>query len=208
MTGEKASGQLAPPLLRLVWIPRHAGGARFTDTMKKTTAKSKVSPAPATKPARTPAAPRSPAAKAPAKVPAKRKAPAAQPVPASAPAPTAKPVAAPVPAPVPSPARPAAALPAPAPVPPAFRRPVVTTITARINVGFGNALHLRGEGPGLSWDRGVPMECIAADLWRLNLGESARGYTFKVLVNDLTWNSGPDYTVASGGVVNVTPVFP
>jgi hypothetical protein len=176
--------------------------------MKKTTAKSKVSPAPATKPARTPAAPRSPAAKAPAKVPAKRKAPAAQPVPASAPAPTAKPVAAPVPAPVPSPARPAAALPAPAPVPPAFRRPVVTTITARINVGFGNALHLRGEGPGLSWDRGVPMECIAADLWRLNLGESARGYTFKVLVNDLTWNSGPDYTVASGGVVNVTPVFP
>ncbi len=160
--------------------------------MKKITTKSKVSPAPATKPARTPAALRSPAAKAPAKVPAKRKAPAAQPVPASAPAP----------------ARPAAALPAPAPVPPASRRPVVTTITARINVGFGNALHLRGEGPGLSWDRGVPMECIAADLWRLNLGESARGYTFKVLVNDLTWNSGPDYTVASGGVVNVTPVFP
>jgi hypothetical protein len=85
---------------------------------------------------------------------------------------------------------------------------VVTTITARINIGFGNTLHLRGEGPGLSWDRGVPMECIAADLWRFNLGESARGFSFKVLVNDLTWNSGPDYTVASGGVVNITPTFP
>jgi hypothetical protein len=93
-------------------------------------------------------------------------------------------------------------------VPAAARRPVVTTITARINIGFGNTLHLRGEGPGLSWDRGVPMECIAADLWRFNLGESARGFTFKVLVNDLTWNSGPDYTVASGGVVNITPTFP
>jgi hypothetical protein len=93
-------------------------------------------------------------------------------------------------------------------VPSAARRSVVTTITARINVGFGNALHLRGEGPGLSWHRGLPMECIAADLWRLNLGESARGFTFKVLVNDLTWNSGPDYTVASGGVVNITPTFP
>lgn len=178
--------------------------------MKKTTAKSKVSPAPATKPAPTPAAPRASAAKAPAKAPAKRKAPAARPVPVAAPTPAVKPAAvpAPVPSPALAPARPAVALPAPVPVPAASRRPVVTTITARINIGFGNTLHLRGEGPGLSWDRGVPMECIAADLWRLNLGESARGYTFKVLVNDLTWNSGPDYTVASGAVVNVTPVFP
>ena len=165
--------------------------------MKKSTAKTKVSPAPATKPA--PA----PAAKAPAKAPAKRKSPPAKPAPAAAPVPAAKPA----PVPAPAPARPPAAV-VPAPVPAAARRPVVTTITARINIGFGNTLHLRGEGPGLSWDRGVPMECIAADLWRFNLGESARGFTFKVLVNDLTWNSGPDYTVASGGVVNLTPVFP
>ena len=154
-------------------------------------------------------------AKAPAKkAPPKRKAPVAKPAPAAALAPAAKPAVTPasVTPPAAAPVRPAAALaapaPVPAPVPPAARRPVVTTITARINIGFGNALHLRGEGPGLSWDRGVPMECIAADLWRLNLGESARGYTFKVLVNDLTWNSGPDYTVASGGVVNLTPTFP
>ncbi|MBM3866733.1 MAG: hypothetical protein FJ381_12750 [Verrucomicrobia bacterium] len=173
--------------------------------MKKSTAKSKVSPAPATKPV--PA----PAAKAPAKkAPPKRKAPAVKPVLAAKPAVT--PASAPSAAP--APARPVAALaapapvPAPTPVPAAARRPVVTTITARINIGFGNALHLRGEGPGLSWDQGVPMECIAADLWRLNLGESARGYTFKVLVNDLTWNNGPDYAVASGGVVNITPAFP
>ncbi|MFZ9745666.1 MAG: hypothetical protein ACO3G4_03445 [Opitutaceae bacterium] len=174
--------------------------------MKKSTAKSKVSPAPATKPV--PA----PAAKAPAKAPPKRKAAPVKPVPAAAPAPAAKPAVVPVPSPVPAtaPLRPAAAgaAVAPAPVPSTARRPVVTTITARINVGFGNALHLRGEGPGLSWDRGVPMECIAADLWRFNLGESARGFSFKVLVNDLTWNSGPDYTVASGGVVNITPTFP
>jgi len=174
--------------------------------MKKSTVKSKVSPAPATKPV--PA----PAAKAPAKAPAKRKAPPVKPASAPARAPVTKPAAMPAPAPVPAPAavRPATAPAAvvPAPVPAAARRPVVTTITARINIGFGNTLHLRGEGPGLSWDRGVPMECIAADLWRFNLGESARGFSFKVLVNDLTWNSGPDYTVASGGVVNITPTFP
>src|SRR5688572_5617630 len=33
-------------------------------------------------------------------------------------------------------------------------RPVVTTITARVDVGFGNALFLRGEGAGLSWNKG------------------------------------------------------
>jgi hypothetical protein len=167
--------------------------------MKKSTAKSKVSPAPATKPAPAPASPKARAPKVPAKAPAKPK------VKAPAPTPAAAPVAPPA---APAPVRAALAPVAPAPVPAAARRPVVTTITARINIGFGNTLHLRGEGPGLSWDRGVPMECIAADLWRLNLGESARGYTFKVLVNDLTWNSGPDYTVASGGVVNLTPTFP
>ncbi len=169
--------------------------------MKKSTAKSKVSPAPATKPAPAPASPKARAPKVPAKAPAKPKVKAPAPKPAPAAAPVAPPAA-------PAPVRAAPAPVAPAPVPSSARRSVVTTITARINVGFGNALHLRGEGPGLSWDRGLPMECIATDLWRLNLGESARGFSFKVLVNDLTWNSGPDYTVASGGVVNITPTFP
>ena len=169
--------------------------------MKKSTAKSKVSPAPATKPAPAPASPKARAPKVPAKAPAKPKVKAPAPKPAPAAAPVAPPAA-------PAPVRAAPAPVAPAPVPSTARRSVVTTITARINVGFGNALHLRGEGPGLSWDRGLPMECIATDLWRLNLGESARGFSFKVLVNDLTWNSGPDYTVASGGVVNITPTFP
>lgn len=169
--------------------------------MKKSTAKSKVSPAPATKPAPAPASPKARAPKVPAKAPAKPKVKAPAPKPAPAAAPVAPPAA-------PAPVRAATAPFAPAPVPSSARRSVVTTITARINVGFGNALHLRGEGPGLSWDRGLPMECIATDLWRLNLGESARGFSFKVLVNDLTWNSGPDYTVASGGVVNITPTFP
>src|SRR5215212_4802422 len=59
---------------------------------------------------------------------------------------------------------------------------VVTTINARIDVGFGNALFLRGEGPGLSWEKGLAMECIENDLWRIVLAESARSYTFKFLI--------------------------
>ncbi|MBM3853405.1 MAG: hypothetical protein FJ399_09640 [Verrucomicrobia bacterium] len=150
---------------------------------KKTTTKTAKSPAPATKPAST-------------KAPARKKAP--DPAPART-ATVAPPSATPPPAIVP--AAPAAA------VAPVKARPVVTIIAAQVDVGFGNALHLRGEGPGLSWDQGVPMECVAADLWQISLGESARGFTFKFLVNDLTWCVGPDYTLASGASVTLTPEF-
>src|SRR6266513_3145258 len=63
-------------------------------------------------------------------------------------------------------------------------RPVTTTIAAKIDIGFGNALYIRGEGPGLSWDRGVRMDCVTNDEWQLSLPESARPVTFKLLIND------------------------
>lgn len=87
------------------------------------------------------------------------------------------------------------------------RTSVQTTISARIDVGFGNALFLRGEGPGLSWEKGLAMECVQDDLWRIVLTESARSFTFKFLINDTTWSAGPDFTVACGTSVTLTPEF-
>lgn len=84
---------------------------------------------------------------------------------------------------------------------------VVTTVSANIDVGFGNSLYLRGEGPGLSWDTGVRMECAANDRWTLTLGESAQPFVFKFLVNDETWSAGEDYKVEPGASVTLTPVF-
>lgn len=84
---------------------------------------------------------------------------------------------------------------------------VVTSITALIDVGFGNALHIRGEGAGLSWDCGVPMECVADNQWRIVLGESGRPFAFKFLVNDLSWSAGPDYVVEAGATVTLEPTF-
>jgi hypothetical protein len=86
-------------------------------------------------------------------------------------------------------------------------KPDVTTITARIDTGFGNALYVRGDGPGLSWDNGVPMTCISSDEWQLTLPESSRAINFKVLINDTTWSNGTDFTVAAGDRVTITPAF-
>lgn len=82
-----------------------------------------------------------------------------------------------------------------------------TTITARIDVGFGNALYLRGEGPGLSWDVGVALDCVASDRWTIALPHGEKPIIFKLLINDLTWSQGSDYVVAPGSNVTVTPSF-
>ena len=84
---------------------------------------------------------------------------------------------------------------------------VVTTISANIDVGFGNALYIRGEGSGLSWDNGLRMECVADDRWSITLGESARPFVFKFLINDEAWCVGDDYTVAPGSSITLSPVF-
>lgn len=84
---------------------------------------------------------------------------------------------------------------------------VVTTISANYDVGFGNALYLRGEGAGLSWDKGLRMECVTDQKWTISLGESARPFEFKFLINDETWSIGENYRVESGASVTLTPAF-
>ena len=84
---------------------------------------------------------------------------------------------------------------------------VVTTITALVDVGFGNTLYLRGEGPGLNWDKGVLMNCAASDQWTLTLAESARPIVCKFLLNDETWCAGDDLVVKPGATLSFAPEF-
>ena len=87
----------------------------------------------------------------------------------------------------------------------AAKRPP-TVITVHVDIGFGNTLYLRGDGPGLSWDKGVPLDCLADDKWALTI-EHGMPFTFKVLLNDLVWCTGDDYTVAPGASIAITPEF-
>lgn len=82
-----------------------------------------------------------------------------------------------------------------------------TFISAKINIGFGNHLYLRGTGPGLSWDHGLAMDCASDDLWTLSFKNVKEPIAFKVLINDQTWCVGNDYVVEAGQSVTVTPSF-
>jgi hypothetical protein len=111
----------------------------------------------------------------------------------------------------PAPAKKSAPAARKAPVAPAVKKTapkaVVTTISAQIDVGFGNLLYVRGEGPGLSWDRGVLMECIGDDRWSIAIRESARPIVCKFLVNDQVWSTGEDFIAKAGAASVFTPLF-
>lgn len=82
-----------------------------------------------------------------------------------------------------------------------------TIVSACVDVGFGNHLYLRGEGPGLSWDHGVAMDCVGSDAWTATVKGATDAVVFKVLINDETWCTGNDYVVQPGQTVTVNPTF-
>lgn len=96
-----------------------------------------------------------------------------------------------------------------APVAP--KTPIITaaspiTIEAKIDVGFGNKLFVRGQGAGLSWDHGIPLECVDSQTWRLTVPAQDK-LQFKLLLNDSVWAQGEDLIAAPGKKVEVVPAF-
>ena len=59
-----------------------------------------------------------------------------------------------------------------------------TRLTVVSYIGIGNKLYLRGEGPGLSWDKGVPLQFVSIGRWRWETGEATVPVTCKVYKND------------------------
>jgi hypothetical protein len=93
----------------------------------------------------------------------------------------------------------------------AAKTPIVTaaapiTIEAKIDVGFGNNLFVRGQGEGLSWERGIPLENVDSQTWRLIVPAKDK-VQFKLLINDAVWCKGEDLIAAPGKKVEVTPAF-
>ena len=85
--------------------------------------------------------------------------------------------------------------------------PPATFVSAKIDIGFGNHLYIRGEGPGLSWDRGLAMDCVGAGLWTVTVKHAASPVVFKLLVNDLSWSTGEDFVAEPGQSLTITPAF-
>jgi hypothetical protein len=80
-------------------------------------------------------------------------------------------------------------------------------IVANANVGWGNAIYVRGDGGGLSWDEGEPMLCVADDQWVWSYPEADAPREFKFLRNDRDWAFGDNHKVAVEKMSVFTPQF-
>lgn len=132
---------------------------------------------------------------------AKTPAPATKtPAPAAAPAPARKSTVAPK-------IKVAATPATPAPAVVAKPKGGRVTIIAALDVGFGNAVYIRGDEPFLSWDKGVALGNVDGGKWEIVLTAVTKPFQFKFLVNDSTWSSGENYSASPGDTVTISPSF-
>lgn len=82
-----------------------------------------------------------------------------------------------------------------------------TTIAARVDVGFGNNLYIRGEGAGLSWDVGILMKNLSPYEWAWETKSTSNPIEYKLLINDELWANGENQFASSGDTSISAPTF-
>jgi len=61
-----------------------------------------------------------------------------------------------------------------------------TRLLVTAYIGIGNRLFIRGEGPGLSWDKGVPLQFVSIGKWRWETSDATAPVQYKLYKNDDT----------------------
>lgn len=87
------------------------------------------------------------------------------------------------------------------------KKAATTSIIANVDVGFGNTLYIRGEGAGLSWDKGTALKNDSPYEWSFRTTAAKGEITFKFLINDEAWAEGDNLTVPAGGTSVTSPDF-
>jgi hypothetical protein len=82
-----------------------------------------------------------------------------------------------------------------------------TRLTVVSYIGIGNKLHIRGEGAGLSWSKGVPLQFVSIGRWRWETDKATDPVTCRIYKNDkLEAGIGP-LTLLPGTEQEVSATF-
>jgi hypothetical protein len=84
---------------------------------------------------------------------------------------------------------------------------LLTLVKVNIDVGFGNAVFIRGQGKGLTWDKGSRLECVDGTTWIWSTRNEKDRLVFKLLLNDQVWAKGEDIVVEAGKRIEINPAF-
>ncbi len=80
-------------------------------------------------------------------------------------------------------------------------------VTVKYDVGFKNTLYIRGNGAGLSWEKGRVMRNTGTDTWVWESEAPVRECEFKVLINDQIYEEGANRRLMQVKVVQYSPTF-
>lgn len=81
------------------------------------------------------------------------------------------------------------------------------SITVNYDVGFENALYIRGNGASLSWEKGALLKNIDSTTWTYEIKEPVDKVEYKILINDTAYELGENRCIHSGQQVKVFPKF-
>jgi hypothetical protein len=98
--------------------------------------------------------------------------------------------------------------PGPPDPPPAADASGQTRVVAHAMVGMRNALYLRGDGPLLSWDRGIRMDLIGIGEFAWSSDDLREPIEVALLLNDDLEAEGGPVTLKPGEILQISPVFP
>ena len=82
-----------------------------------------------------------------------------------------------------------------------------TRLLATAYIGIGNKLFIRGDGPGLSWDKGVPMQFVSIGKWGWATHDATGPVRVKLYKNDETACLTGEVHLAPGRHVEATALF-
>jgi hypothetical protein len=74
----------------------------------------------------------------------------------------------------------------------------LTRLLVTAYIGIGNKLYVRGEGPGLSTDKGVPLQFVSIGKWRWETPDATGPISLKLFKND-------ELECSSVGTINLEP---
>ena len=95
----------------------------------------------------------------------------------------------------------------PEPVESAASSDGATRLLATAYIGIGNKLFIRGAGPGLSWNKGEPMQFVSIGKWGWATNDATAPIACKLYKNDETEALTGEITLEPGKHVEVTALF-
>jgi hypothetical protein len=85
--------------------------------------------------------------------------------------------------------------------------PSKTQIIIKCDAGWGNKLYIRGDGPGMNWEKGIKLRNIDKDTWVFETQSGSPSFEYKILFNDKDWETGCNHKIGCQKNQEINPQF-